>query len=167
MTHLAPLAWAGPSAPRPPDHPPMQRLRRAGLRVDEEDFIREAWDRLSPEERTEWYEQVMSDIDLEELRRQIAELRAGGWSEGIAEPESPTVEAEATPVALVFDGEEVVAADNEVSPDAVPDAVVGTVLEWVGEDPGRARAALAAEQRRHDPPRKTLVERVEALSARH
>jgi hypothetical protein len=57
------------------------------------------------------------------------------------EPESP-----ASPVDLDIDG---TAAD---------------VLSWVGEDPGRAAEALAAEQAK-DKPRSTLVKQLEKLAA--
>lgn len=42
------------------------------------------------------------------------------------------------------------------APDPVPDGTAADVLAWVGEDPARARAAVAAEERR-DRPRATLI----------
>lgn len=48
------------------------------------------------------------------------------------------------------------------NPDA--DATVDEVLEWVGDDPERATAALATERGRRTP-RKTLVEPLEQLLA--
>lgn len=147
MDHLSPLAFAGPPAHKAPDHPPMQMLRRAGLRVEEEQFVYEAWDRMGPADRTEWYETVMSNLDTDELRRQIEELRATGWSQPIAD-ETPAV-----------------VADESPGVDEVPDGTVDQVLEWVGDDVTRATAAIAAEQTRHDPPRKTLLEPLEDLSA--
>lgn len=137
MTHLAPMAFAQPAPVKAPDHPPMQRLRRAGLRPEEEQFIREAWDGLGPGERLEWYESVMGDLDQDELRRQIEELRSTGWSEAMVGE---------TPAA-----------------GGVPDGNVDEILAWVGNDAERARAALVVEPERHDPPRKTLVEPLEDL----
>lgn len=48
--------------------------------------------------------------------------------------------------------------------DAVPDASVSEVLEWVGDDRGRATAALLAERTRpEDDQRKTLLEPLAAM----
>lgn len=46
--------------------------------------------------------------------------------------------------------------------DDVPDGVMADVLEWVGEDADRARAALEAEQQR-EKPRATLVSTLELM----
>jgi len=54
-------------------------------------------------------------------------------------------------------------ASTEVADDApVPLGPVAYVLDWVGDDPARARAALDAEER-SESPRTTLVERLRQI----
>ncbi|GII88268.1 hypothetical protein Ssi03_62580 [Sphaerisporangium siamense] len=48
------------------------------------------------------------------------------------------------------------------APEQVPDGTVEQVMTWVGEDAGRARAALEAEESRPSP-RKSLITRLEEL----
>ncbi len=45
----------------------------------------------------------------------------------------------------------------------VPDGSAAQVEEWVGDDPKRARRALAAEAEREGGPRSTLVARLERI----
>ena len=64
----------------------------------------------------------------------------------------------------VIDGEQ----DTSESSDATDDAldINGTaaqVIDWVGDDPARAREALEAEQAK-DKPRSTLVKKLEELA---
>jgi hypothetical protein len=47
-----------------------------------------------------------------------------------------------------------------------PDGTVTQVAEWVGDDPVRARSALAAEERR-DAPRTTLVDQLQRVGQNH
>lgn len=51
---------------------------------------------------------------------------------------------------------------KQQDPNAVPDGTVDEVNEWVGDDAGRARKALAAEKKSDDP-RVTLVESLEKV----
>lgn len=167
MSHYAPLSYKTPPAPRAPAHPPMGRLRRLGLRREEEAEVYADWNAMTEAERIEAFE-ALSHIGDDELREQIIEGREdrelagpaerievaddGVPGHGADEPLGPT--------------QIVTAADADaaaVNPEDVPDAAVPAVLDWVGEDRARATAALVAEARRHDPPRKTLVEPLEAL----
>lgn len=52
---------------------------------------------------------------------------------------------------------------EDVDGDGVPDGTAESVLAWVGDDPERARAALAAEDRREHP-RSTLVDKLRKLA---
>ena len=54
--------------------------------------------------------------------------------------------------------------DAPASPDEVPDGNVDEILAWVGDDHGRARAALADEQAK-DKPRKGVTDPLEQLLA--
>jgi len=54
-------------------------------------------------------------------------------------------------------------AGPEVPAEEVPTGTVETVLEWVGDDAARARAALAVEQSRPKP-RSTLLEELEDVA---
>lgn len=45
---------------------------------------------------------------------------------------------------------------------SVPDGTVAQVLEWVGYDPDRAKAALVSEHAKREP-RKTLIDAVEGI----
>lgn len=47
----------------------------------------------------------------------------------------------------------------------VPDGSISDVLDWVGDDPARARAALDAEQAKGDKARSTLVAKLETLAS--
>lgn len=53
-------------------------------------------------------------------------------------------------------------ADAPVSLEDVPDGTMATVLEWVGGDPARARAALAVERQKDDP-RSSLISKLESV----
>lgn len=151
VSHYAPLSYKlPPDGPRAPDHPPMGRLRRLGLRHEEEAEVYAVWDRLSDAERIESVEMIAA-LDDEELREQIAADR---------------VERAANNSRLKAGVEFVTGEDADaaaVDPEDVPDGPVPAVLAWVGEDRARAAAALIAEQRRHDPVRKTLVAGAEAV----
>jgi hypothetical protein len=48
-------------------------------------------------------------------------------------------------------------------PDAVPDGTIAQVVDWVGEDSGKAARALEVEQAA-DKPRSTLVETLQKLA---
>lgn len=52
----------------------------------------------------------------------------------------------------------------DVDGDGVPDGTANQILEWVGEDPERAKLALAAEQARGASARKSLVSSLEKLA---
>jgi len=52
---------------------------------------------------------------------------------------------------------------GDLDGDGVPDGTAAEVLEWVGDDPDRAAAALKAEGER-DKPRTTLVSALEKLA---
>lgn len=78
------------------------------------------------------------------------------------EPKSP----EAEPEALVAD-EPVEEPEPETDPvgeksDGVPDGNVGEILDWVDDDPDRARRALDAERAREHP-RSTLIKQLTAI----
>lgn len=64
---------------------------------------------------------------------------------------TPTEVVEVAPVLL---------ADGQPDPDTAP---AREIRDWVGDDPGRARAALAAEVARADGPRSTLLRDLERL----
>lgn len=153
VSHYAPLSYkTAPTGPRAPDHPPMGRLRRLGLRREEEADVYAVWDRLSDAERIESVDMIAA-LDDDELRAQI-----------IADREERKVAgtSAAGPLPQEFvTGEDADAA--AVDPEDVPDGPVPMVLEWVGDSRARAAAALLAEQRRHDPVRKTLVAGAEAV----
>jgi hypothetical protein len=59
-------------------------------------------------------------------------------------------------------------ADGEQEPTGgphlVPGSTIAEITAWVNDDPGRAKAALAAEQER-EKPRATLVAKLEPLAA--
>jgi hypothetical protein len=117
---------------RAPETPPLRRLRKAGLTRADEEEVRARWAALSDAERFEAME-AMDNLDLEELRRQIEEMR-----------------------------EEATASTSEPTIGEVPDGSVETVLAWVDGDAERARAALEAEQDRPTQ-RRTLLARLQAL----
>lgn len=147
---FAPVSTRERKAPaRAPEFPPLRRLRRLGLLPDEEQVVRERWEALSDAERTETFE-AMENLDNDELARQIVEMR-----------QELAAERRGQRGAEVVSGAD--ADEAAVDVDDVPDGTVPEVLEWVGDDQARASAALLAEQRRHDPPRKTLVEPLEDL----
>lgn len=73
----------------------------------------------------------------------------------VKEPAPAEVPAESTPV------EEETPAETV---DEVPDGTADDVLAWVGDDPARAAAAIAAEEAR-DKPRKTLLGQLGKLTA--
>jgi hypothetical protein len=58
---------------------------------------------------------------------------------------------------------EVDAGTGDTDGDGVPDGTAAEVRAWVGDDPGRAAAALMAEQRR-DKPRTTLAAELSKLA---
>ncbi len=62
------------SPPRAPDLPPLMRLRRAGLREDEQDEVIARWRAMSNAERFESGE-AMDNLDDDELARQVVEMR--------------------------------------------------------------------------------------------
>lgn len=53
---------------------------------------------------------------------------------------------------------------DETEDDEVPEGSVDEVMEWVGDDPDRAQAALDAENE-SDSPRSTLVQKLESLTS--
>lgn len=55
--------------------------------------------------------------------------------------------------------------DATGGPHLVPGSTAAEILEWVGDDPARAQAALDAEQAR-EKPRVTLVGKLEPLAAK-
>lgn len=129
----------------PADAPPMMlRLIRAGLTQAEREEVREAWAAMTDAERAETAE-MYENIDDDELARQLEESRA---------------EDAVGRGAVAWDAADPV----EIHPEDVPDGPVPAVLAWVGEDRQRAKVALIAEGRRHDPPRKTLVDPLESLA---
>lgn len=108
-----------------------------GLRREDEAEVWARWEALSNEERIEAMG-AMENLDDDELRRQVEEMREEALAAG-AQPPSLTG---ALPV--------------------VPDGTAQDVLDWVGEDAQRASAALLAEEARPQP-RKTLLARLRAL----
>lgn len=138
---FAPASIKTRAPDRAPDHPPMlRRLLRLGLTHAERDDVLDRWAHMSDDERFE-AETAYQHLDDDELRRQIDEMRAESAVEASVQlVDGPSADAAA------------------VDPDDVPDESVRDVLAWVDGDRHRAHAALLAEQRRHDPPRKTLVE---------
>lgn len=70
--------------------------------------------------------------------------------------EAPPTDAKMEPPA------EQPAPDGDV--DQVPEGSAETVLQWVGDDPGRARLALEAEQAKASP-RRGLVDRLQKVQA--
>lgn len=148
---FAPVAYRERSAKSeyPADAPPMmQRLIRLGITSTEREQVREAWAAMTEAERAE-SATMYENVDDDELLRAIEEARADEAEEAGAAPAEHISGADAEAAA--------------VDPEDVPDGPVPVVLEWVDDNPHRAAAALVAEQRRHDPPRKTLVEPLEAL----
>lgn len=53
--------------------------------------------------------------------------------------------------------------DPQPVAETVPDGTAETVLAWVGDDTGRAREAIAAEEAR-DKPRKTLLGKLDPIA---
>lgn len=174
---FAPLSYKLPPAtPRAPVHPPMGRLRRLGLKREEEAEVYEDWRAMTDAERFESLE-ALSHIGDDELREQIREGREE--RQLIARSEAAQARSRLD-AGVVFEGNRIGVADDgvptprehvtgadadaaAVDPEDVPDESVPDVLEWVGDDRARAAAALIAEQRRHDPPRKTLQAPLEAI----
>jgi hypothetical protein len=145
----APVNFKDRPARRPPDHPPIARLRRLGLSRDLADEMQRRWREMSDGEKFEALDAIENLTD-DELREGLVEMR------------------EEMHEALQRPAEHVTGEDAElaaVDVDQVPDDTVPAVLEWVGEDRARAAAALLAEQRRHEQPRKTLVDPLESLLA--
>lgn len=132
---FAPKSRRAPSPARAPDRAPLVRLRRLGLRPEDEDEVHRRWSALSHAERFETMT-AMENLDDDELRRQIAEMR-----EDMAGATGPTTEA-----------------------DEVPHGTADEVLAWVGEDARRAQEALKAEQARGTRARRTLVARLRRLA---
>lgn len=95
--------------------------------------MRTRWAALSDAERFEAME-AMDNLDLEELRRQIEEMREEASAASTSEPAAAEV----------------------------PDGTAQVVLAWVDGDAVRARAALEAEQDRPTQ-RRTLLARLQAL----
>lgn len=56
------------------------------------------------------------------------------------------------------------APDDNVDPDAVPDGTIEVILEWVGDDADRARAARDAETADGGKNRPRLLARLDALT---
>lgn len=117
----------------------MQRLRRAGLRLDEEEGALAAYQALSDAEKFEWLESI-GHVDGDELRAMIADGRTSAAYASASQDD-----------------------EDHVDWEEVPDGTVAEVLAWVGDNQHLASAALIAERRRHDPPRKTLTAQLEAL----
>jgi hypothetical protein len=136
-----PLSYRERAPQRAPDLPPLIRLRRAGLTAEDEAEVRERWAAMTNAQRFEAMA-ALDNLDDEELRRQVVEMR-----------EEMREEAEAAAALVGY-------ADS--SPDEVPDGTAQEVLGWVGDDAAKAAAALAAEQARPQP-RKTLRSRLQAL----
>jgi hypothetical protein len=170
---FAPVAYKEPAPAKVPDVPPMmRRLIDLGISQGERELVRAIWTRLSDAERLEAIE-AYENLDDDELRVQISEMRDRLAEDGISidamDPDQveaavaawEQADAGETPAPEVISGEQ--ADADAVDPEDVPDDSVPVVLDWVGEDRGRAAAALIAEQRRHDPPRKTLVDPLSAL----
>lgn len=91
----------------------------------------------------------------------LGTVARSGWV--LADDEGAPVEGWTAPSdSLIPDDEppvEAPAADDA----QVPDGTVHEILDWVGDDPARAQAALEAEQAK-DTPRISLVEPLQALS---
>lgn len=71
---FAPKSYREPRPRRAPDVPPLLRLRRAGLTPADEPVVRSRWAAMSDAERFEAAE-AMENLDNDELRRQIEEMR--------------------------------------------------------------------------------------------
>lgn len=144
MSHFAPQSYRERGPVRPPDHPPMARLRRLGITRADEDAIYADYQAMTDAEKFDALERL-DYLDDDELRQQIIE----GRDERLASAAEHVTAEEADAAAI--------------DPEDVPDGPVPAVTDWVGDDRRRAAAALIAEQRRHDPPRKTLVAALEDL----
>lgn len=86
-------------------------------------------------------------VDEEHLLRHLDR----GWVEEIDQPAAEPV-AESAPAP----------EGPEPNPDAVPDGTADEVRTWVGDDPGRAALALAAEQAGKK--RSTLIDQLTKLT---
>lgn len=134
---FAPRVSRTPTVGGAPDHPPIGRLRRAGLAVDEIAEVRQRWAEMTDEERREALEALSHLTDAE-------------LAEGVEEARRDRAAEDAPPASEGGD---------------VPDGTVDQVLGWVGDEPELAAAALAAEQAKPEP-RVTLVRALEAIAGR-
>ncbi len=141
---FAPRSSRPPLTERAPDVPPISRLTRAGLRPGvETDEVERRWAAMSNAERLEVMH-MLTYADNEELALQIEDMRAELAEEAAS---SPLVGAVGSPPS-----------------EAVPEGTAAAVLEWVGDNPTRAEAALEAEQAGQG--RTTLLRALERLARR-
>lgn len=98
----------------------------------------------------------------EELLGDLARHLLANTPDGTVEVLEPDPEPEATVAPVEVE---------DVDPDEVPDpngppadGTVGDLMAWIGDDPDRAAAALAAEQAK-DKPRATVIKRLGGATA--
>lgn len=147
----APVNFKERPARRAPDHPPIARLRRLGLSRDIADELQSRWRELTDEEKFETLAAIDHLTD-DELREGLAEME-DEIREALAERQAQAEVVDAAVEQVTGEAADADAVDVE----DVPDDTVAEILIWVGDDRARASAALLAEQRRHDPPRKGVV----------
>lgn len=95
---FAPKSYRERAPRRAPDSPPLIRLRRAGLTRDDEEVVRSRWAALNDAERFEAME-AMDNLDNDELRRQIEEMREEAAAEAAAASYEPEPAPEPKPKA--------------------------------------------------------------------
>ena len=70
-----PVAFRTATPGHAPDHPPIGRLRRAGLQADEIESVKDDWAKMTEDERLGALE-ALSNLTDEELRADIEDSRA-------------------------------------------------------------------------------------------
>ena len=128
------------------------RLRQLGATDDEIQTTRDSWDELDDE----WTAHDRTSLTLasdEQLRAELGALRAEFQHDTTDETQQEAIDAASF-----------AARTAEVAASMVKQGV-GQILEWVGEDVGRAIAILALEVGPNGGKRKTLVPALEQLIA--